>query len=190
MSKKEKYIVIKPLYMSIIKVSCPVGTIIAVDRDNSIMTIKNKEYNDLKDIDIALSIKSQVVIPYKESKEIKAILESVKIKLESKTEKKQMPVVFHDSDLNGEIDISYTKYRDKVTEKTGSLEVIKEIENTIPIAKRVEKDLINKVEEIYNRPKMKVVREGEDNAGRSLKEISKATSKAPKSSITMKRVKK
>lgn len=191
MSKVEKYIVIKPLSMGLIRVGCPVGTIVYVDRVKSTMTINGTEYKDIRDLDIALKINGPVVVPYDEKNvEIEKILESVKSKLAQKeVVKAGMPIVMHDSDLKGEIDISYTKIRKAEKEKkdASKMEIIKESENTVPIEKRIEDDMKAKIEAVYNRPKMKVIKEGEDSVSKNTIETAKAKTKSPKPSISLRR---
>jgi hypothetical protein len=192
MRKKEKYIVAKFFSMGYNRISCTPGTIIDVNRDKSVMMINGSEYQDLRDIDIALRIKGSLVIPYDESNpEIKKILDGVKAKLAVKeVETAGMPIVMSDRDLVGDIDISYTKIPEKkVADKKSSMkmEVIKESEASLPIANRVEEELKNRIESVYNRPKMRVVKEGEDTGTKTISESAKAKTRAPKSSITLRK---
>ena len=192
MSKKEKYIVAKFFSMGFNRVSCAAGTIIEVDRNKSIMTINGTEYPDTRDLDIALRIKGPIVIPYDESSpDIKKILKGVKEKLAVKeVEKAGMPIVMSDRDLVGDIDISYTKIPEKKAsdkKASGKMEVIKESESSVPISKRVEDTLKKRIESVYSRPKMKVIKDGEDTGIKSLSESTKAKTRAPKSSITLRK---
>lgn len=192
MIKKEKYIVAKFFSMGFSRISCAPGTIIEVNRDKSVMKINGIEYADIRDIDIALRIKGPIVIPYDESNpDIKKILKGVKAKLAIKeVENAGMPVVMSDRDMVDDIDISYTKAHEKkikVKSDGSKMEIIKDSESSIPIGERIEAELKRKIEAVYSRPKMKIIKDGEDTGVKSVSESAKAKTRAPKPSINLRK---
>jgi hypothetical protein len=124
MSKKE-FILTKNVHFGTLKFSLNKGSKILIDEDNKKITIRDKEYSDVSEIE--LCIRKGFIIPFVEGET--KIDDTIKT-LEKPEENKKMEVEKSDVDnMKKDIDISNTKKEVRDEKRKAKMEVIREAES-------------------------------------------------------------